>query len=313
MDLKESLRQSFAELPAPEVTPPLAGSVVADENGSQAQPDAVAEGSTPEGVAPEGQQETPKEGDEGEQPKGQDPGDELPTEYLGVDLSGLEDEARAELLKLVKGSDKFANQKAQEAAKSATELEELRKEVDELKRSATTPKPEGDTNEVFEVPEDAAIAQAFGWDADDDLTELRIETVKPLLSPIMEMQQQVEALVEHIQFQDRANNWQSTLSQLDPNEEVDHEKLVDFAVERGLEDNPEQAFELFVGPQRNQLREATLKQREAAMREVKKKTSDGLGKSREGSEKEPQVTSFRDAIDAAQQETGKTLASLFQR
>jgi hypothetical protein len=164
-------------------------------NDPEAQPD-------PEAVAPETEPEAPETPAAPVAPASDD---EVPTEYFGVDLSGLPAEARQTIIDAYKAQDRYIQSLQQNKGT----------EPAQAPQPVAAPEPEA------AEPSDDDIMAALGVSPDDEMYEVKKELMLPMAKQTLQMQAAMEEMVEAQQVQKFEAHWNSTLDQL----EQDHGKL----------------------------------------------------------------------------------------
>ena len=209
------------------------------------QEDVTSEG-TDDTEAPDETTSTPEASDGG-QPEGttDDAGDtaeavegtaeDAPTEYFGLDLSGLEPEQRTSV------------------------IEELRKRDDHIgkllreRSEDDTPAP-GDENEPLpEELSDEQILQALGLDpSNNPFDENAAKIALPLVRQQAQMHGMLESLIQAQEVADIDRTWRQALSGMEKEygtlpKEVTHDRVMEWAAENQV-DNPMDAYWRIVGP-----------------------------------------------------------------
>jgi hypothetical protein len=164
-------------------------------NDPEAQPD-------PEAVAPETEPEAPETPAAPVAPASDD---EVPTEYFGVDLSGLPAEARQTIIDAYKAQDRYIQSLQQNKGT----------EPAQAPQPVAAPEPEA------AEPSDDDIMAALGVSPDDEMYEVKKELMLPMAKQTLQMQAAMEEMVEAQQVQKFEAHWNATLDQL----EQDHGKL----------------------------------------------------------------------------------------
>jgi hypothetical protein len=164
----------------------------------EAQPD------DPEVVAPEAEPEDPETPAAPVAPASDD---EVPTEYFGVDLSGLPAEARQTIIDAYKAQDRYIQSLQQDKGKDPS--------------TAQAPPPVAAPEPEAAEPSDDDIMAALGVSPDDEMYEVKKELMLPMAKQTLQMQAAMEEMVEAQQVQKFEAHWNSTLDQL----EQDHGKL----------------------------------------------------------------------------------------
>jgi hypothetical protein len=204
--------------------------------------DAQAEES--EGATPvEGEEVTPEASDGTE--------DDAPSEYYGVDLSGLSSEERATIVAGFQERDKFIQQL-------------LRNKVEE-------PEPEPAPSTDDELT-DADLLKALGLDDPDDAyAESTAKVALPLAKMVLSLQEEVTGLKQRTDVAATEQYWNQGLAALEDQFgklPVSHDEVLKLSAEAGVSE-PVDAYWRIMGPARQQVMAEVQKRREALVKPIK--------------------------------------------
>jgi hypothetical protein len=206
---------------------------------------------------------TTKEGEsEATPPAGEGTDEEPPLEYMGLDLSDLEPEARARVVAFAKEQDRTIQRTMRENA--------------ELRRGDGQSPPEDDASAA--LPSDDELLESIGIAKDDPLRDVMAGVALPLLKQQRALSQQVNKLVEDRTVDMAALLWEQRLSALEKDEgelPIGWDELVAFAGERGITD-PDQAYHTYMGPIKAATSKKVNEERKAAIEALKKKQAGGV-------------------------------------
>lgn len=229
------------------------------------------------------------EEDEDQDPEGAQ-SEEPPTEYMGLDLSGIDSDRRAALIADLKENDKFIQR-----------LIQRNKELEEQATSGPA-EPQTQVKEAEPATDDEILA-ALGLDPEDPLAELQLPLARKLYEQQMEMQQ-MEQVMQAQAFYDHFN---TVIDQLESTEgklpdEVTRDDLLDYMAENNIPD-PEAAYYRLVAPMKSRLANAISKEREEAKRLAKKRVTTKKAATEQTESKKPdKLLSPREAALAALKE-----------
>jgi hypothetical protein len=207
----------------------------ATEEETAAPPDAEAEG-VPQGHADDGEEAGSEAPDEGT--------DDTPTEYFGLDLSGLEPELRASIVEELRKRDDYIGRLLRE--KSTSELTTEQEEV---------------LGEAEEEISDEEILKLLGLDPENNpWDEQTAKIAVPLFRRQLEQERSIAALIEMQELAEIDRTWRSTLSALEKEfgplpKEITHDMVMEFAAEEGIA-SPLDAYWRIMGPARTILSKA---------------------------------------------------------
>lgn len=228
--------------------------------GTDADPSEAEEATTPTpGASTGGEPEA--DTDDGTDPSEVTPEDteEVPTEYFGLDLSGLEPEQRAAVISELKKRDDHIGKLLRERAPEA---------------EPTSEEPDAEPEEELK---DEEILEALGLDPESNpLDETAAKIAVPLVKRQIMQEKLLSQLIEAQELAEIDRMWRSSLSGLEREfgalpKEVDHDAVMAFAAEQGIT-NPVDAYWRIVGPGRAALTDA-MKAAEAAKRLAAKKAA----------------------------------------
>lgn len=267
--------------------------------------EAQPEGQDPETEEEEAQETTAPDSEGGgadgtpdeEEEEAQDPeeaqADEPPTEYMGIDLSGIDSDRRAEIIADLKENDKFIQRLIQE-----------KKDLEAKVASGEKP-DEPQTQEVDEPPTDEEILTAMGLDPEDPLAELQL----PMARKLYESQVQLQEMQQVMQAQAFYDHFNTVLDQLEASEgklpaEITRDDILDFMAENDIAD-PQDAYYRVAAPIKARLATSLSQEREEAKRQAKKRISTPKVPSEPTESKAPdKLLTPREAAMAALKEAG---------
>lgn len=265
----------------PEVQEALEKSVREGVQGLEAQPQAEAEGSEPtadESRATQGSEESSE---------GQQATDDVPTEYFGVDLSGVAPEQRQAIIDRFQQSDQYINRILQEKAR--------------LEQSP----PRQQEPEEYQPPTDEDLTAYFGLNEDDPYFEVKRDVMLPLGKHLAQIQQGIEYLADAFTSQQTLDHWNRELARLEGNHGqipgLSHEDIMQFAAEQGIAD-PEAAFLKLWAPAQSVIREEAQKLQAQVDGQLQQRKAAATGvRPRSSPDTEPQPIKADNMMDAVRQ------------
>lgn len=227
-----------------------------DGTGEEPEAPAVEEPVTPEAQGDEGAEEEAVEAEESEAGDGTD----IPTDYYGVDLSGLSAEERAAIVAGFQERDKF---------------------IQQLLRNKSTEEPKAD--EPASGGSDAAddnapltdddIKKALGLDdPDDPFAETTAKVAIPLAKLVLDLQEQVVSIAARTEMDATERYWDSSLSALEGQFgklPLSHDEVMKEAAAAKVAE-PVDAYWRIMGPMRQQVMAEVQRRREAVVEPLKK-------------------------------------------
>lgn len=172
--------------------------------------------------------------------------DDTPTEYYGVDLSGLPAAQRAEIIAHYQGQDKFIQQLLRNQAEAKAEEGEK------------TPDP-GD-----EEVSDTDLLKALGLDdPDDPYAENTAKVALPLAKMVLGLQQEVQDLTTRTTVSETERYWETSLNALEAQFgklPVSRDEVFAEAAKAGVAE-PVDAYWRIMGPARQQVHAEVQKRR----------------------------------------------------
>lgn len=198
---------------------------------------------------------------------------DVPESYMGLDLSDLPAEKRAEIIGSFKKQDKYAQKSQQDKTDADKRIEALEAKITELSKADET--SEEETEEAPEAT-DEQILTALGFDPTDPLYEVKAEAALPVAKEVIRLGSAVSELVQHIQAQEAAATFVAGMDDLETSlgTPLDRDALIDFCLENEIDD-PAAAYERMVGPERTAVATAASEARKAALAELNKRKRDG--------------------------------------
>lgn len=231
---------------------------------------------------------------------------DVPTSYMGLDLSDLPAEKRAEIIGSFKKQDKYAQTTQQEKTEADKRIEALEAKISELSKADET--SEEETEEAPEAT-DEQILTALGFDPTDPLYEVKSEAALPVAKEVIRLGGAVAELVQHIQAQEAAATFVAGMDDLETSlgTPFDRDALIDFCIENEIDD-PAAAYERMVGPERTAVATAASEARKVAMEELTKRKRDGALPRTSGAKTEKkEPVSLEEALAESARELNITL------
>lgn len=260
----------------------------------EADPASEEEETDPVEVSEEAVQEDPdpEEAEASEEAATSEEDDSVPTEWFGVDLSGLPSEQRAEIIAHYKEQDKYAQSLAQKlAAKGEEEPEEK-------------PEPQAEPEPL----DDDQLMKALGIDEDDPMYEVKKEIMAPLGRIIAQQQEVLAEVQAEREEQAFISWWESGLNEMEEQFgplSIDRDDLAKIALKEGLR-SPQEAYARVALSGRKTVEELVAKAKEGVKEKAKAKPpSTQRPKSEAAVKKEPaKLLSPTEAAEAAAKATG---------
>lgn len=219
--------------------------------------------------------------------------EDVPSEYFGIDLSGLEPKERLAIIEGFQKRDDY---------------------IGKLLREQSTEDTKGSTEEAEELPpiSDEDILKELGIDPEDPYQEQAAKVALPLVRAQLQQQATLAQLIEMQELAEIDRSWRTSLNGLEKEfgalpKELDHEKVMEFAAENGI-GNPADAYWRLVGPSRMALTEAMKKAEAERARAAKRSISTVKPRSTEAEDDAP--LQGRNVKEATREVTKKLLADL---
>jgi hypothetical protein len=189
------------------------------------------EGVEPDPTTPAATEEVEEAEEESEAPAAEDDSVEapeedasVPTEWFGVDLSGLPSEKRAEIISHYKDQDRYAQSLAKKLAEKPDEAEE-------------PPEPEAELD-------DDQLMEALGVSQDDPMYDVKKEIQAPLARIIAQQQAVLQQVQERDSEQQFISWWDGGLDEMEAQFgplSINREDLAQIALKEGLR-SPQEAY-----------------------------------------------------------------------
>lgn len=217
--------------------------------------------------------------------------DSVPTEWFGVDLSGLPSSQRAEIIAHYKEQDRYAQSLAQKLAEKEEE-----------------PKPEETPAEEPEELDDDALMELLGVSKDDPMYDVKKEIQAPLARVIAQQQQALAAMQQRDEEAQFIQWWESGLDEMEQQFgplSIDREDLAQIALKEGLR-TPQEAYARVALSGRKTVEDLVAKAKEG-VKEKAKKTKPSTQRPRsDNAQRKPErkLMSPTEAAIAAAKESG---------
>lgn len=228
---------------------------------------------------------------------------EVPTEYWGVSLEGIPDEARAEVIAHFEQQDSTIRKLQAELAAAAETPETSPEEV-----------PEFDIEQVS----DEDLLRAAGYDPEDYEVQQQARFILPSLRRELALEDQLSRLVAAQESAAANDSWTRQLDELEATYgklPVAREQVRAYAEKQGLT-SPFEAYFKLAAPARKEVESAVAKARQEAARKAASGNLKPSG-SKAGEPPIPDGLSLRDAVAAAaasaEKETGLSWKSIGKR
>ncbi len=225
------------------------------------EPEATADEEPTPDASPGGESaDTPDDGEDTSEATVEGTDEEVPTEYFGLDLSGLEPKQRAEIIGELRKRDDHIGKLLRDRNADSVETE-----------------PETGEPETPSEPTDEEILSALGLDPENNpFDEQAAKVALPLVKRQLQQDRTLAALIEQQELAEIDRSWRQSLSGLEREfgplpADIDHDKVMEFAAESGI-GNPVDAYWRIVGPGRAALTDA-MKRLEKEQRTAAKKAA----------------------------------------
>jgi hypothetical protein len=179
--------------------------------------------------------------------------EDVPTEYMGVDLSGLPAETRQEIIGRFTGKDRY--------------IDTLHERMAERRKADGEAPAEQPIEEPAPVS-DEDLVRAFGLDPEDPMFEATKDTMLPMMRRIVDMSTTVEQVAQRQLLADTVEQWNADIDSLADEfgalpEDVSHDDVLDFAVRNSIT-SPAEAYIRVVGSARQEVQTAAAEAKKAA-------------------------------------------------
>ena len=244
-------------------------------------------------------------------PSGEDTATKVPDSYMGLNLSDIDPDQRAEIIRFVEEQNKFITRLQQNQPTEPAPNEP--KVVDDAP-------PAGDPGE-FQMPADAEIIAAMGLSPDDPEFESQVKVALPLAKVMLQQNDTLERLMGTLEADKSQTAWNTTMDGLEKEFGalgIDRGRVRAYAQENGIED-PTAAYWTIAGPVRQQVAAKAQEARNAAMAllrqgapgrpsgapsETAATTIPKRDFSKPGTRRQEAKSAFLDALRAAETDTG---------
>lgn len=188
-----------------------------------------------------------------EQPEPAPKEEDVPTEYMGVDLSGLPAEKRQEIIDGFTGKDRY--------------IDRLHERMAEARKGDGEAPAEQPIEEPAPVS-DEDLVRAFGLDPEDPVFEATKDTMLPMMRRIVDMSTTVEQVAQRQLLEDTVQQWNADIDSLAGEfgalpDGVTHDDILDFAVRNSIT-SPAEAYIRVAGSARQEVQTAAAEAKKAA-------------------------------------------------